>query len=533
MRSAGLVALLALLALLALAAAPAAAADGDATTRPDPPSDRLGWEAGYWHDDPVAVDPSDGLNDTELDRVVARSMARVEYVRGLEFERQVDVTVVSRETYADQVADGYRNVSTGNRLHQDVKYEALFMLGEDESAVDGQRDTTTASTGGFYAPGPDRIVVVSENATAPRMNEITLAQELFHALQYRRFDVGSYEMDTRETHNARDGIVEGDGNYVDYLYEQRCGDVWNGTCLRPAAGGSGGGGGGASPHYGMLYLRFQPYSDGPPFVREIRERGGWAAVNAVYDDPPASTEQTIHPEKYGVDEPRPLTVPDRSSAAWYRPDTGGVRYASFGEAGLFTMFLYPSIESGGRTQLLSLTDFYNFTAAGTLSPVDPFNYTSRYSAGWDGDRLVPYARNDSAATNETGYVWKLAWDTEADAREFVAGYRQLLDYHGAERAGERTWRIPDGDFADAFHVTVTGETVVVTNAPTVAELDDVRSSVTVNRSATPTATTGTPGTTDDVATTPPPTTESPGTPGFGVAAALVALAAAALVGWRR
>ena len=523
MRRLAVLALLAALVLAPLSATPVAAAGADASPPPDPAGDRLGWEAGYWHNESIDVTPEDGLNDTELDTVVARSMARVEYVRDIEFERQVPVEVVSREAYAENVSEQYSNTSTGDRLHQNVKYEALFMRSENHSTVDSQEQTTAASVGGYYDPGEDRIVVVSENESAPQMNEITLAQELFHALQYRHFPVQNYSMTTREAHNAHDGIIEGDGNYVDYLYEQRCGDVWNGTCLRPSGGGSSGGGSGGTPHVGMLYLRYQPYSDGPAFVQAIREEGGWDAVDAVYENPPESTEQTIHPEKYGVDSPTNVSVPDRSTADWYKPETGGVRYASFGEAGLFMMLWYPGYESRLATQIVPYRSFLNFAPGESAPAIDPFNYSANYSAGWDGDRLVPYATNDSAATNETGYVWKLVWDSPAEASEFANGYRRLLAYHGAEQVGGQTWQIPDGGFADAFHLNVTGDTVVITNAPTVDDLSAVRESVTVNKSAvqtTGTEATGTPA-------------SSPGVPGFSVGAVLLAATLAAAAGWRR
>jgi hypothetical protein len=534
------------LALVLPVAAPlSAAGDAPADQRADPPTDRLGWEGGYWHDDPIAVDPSDGLNDTELDRVVSRAMARVEYVRGLEFEERVPVEVISRETYSDRVGEQYSNVSTADRLHQNAKYEALFMLGENESAVSSQQQTTAASVGGFYSPSADQIVIVSENATTPKLNEITLAQELFHALQTRYFDVTEYESPTRELHNARDGIIEGDGNYVDYLYRQRCGDVWNGTCLLPSGEGSGGGGS-ADVNVGLLYLRYQPYSDGPAFVRQIRNESGWAGVNAVYEDPPASTEQVIHPEKYGVDVPTNVSVPDRSGPAWDVIDTSGsVNYASFGEAGLYTMLWYPGYESRLATEIIPYRSFRNFELDEEPPAIDPFNYSHPYTAGWDGDKLVPYATDDSAATNETGYVWKLAWDSDADAREFVGAYERLLQHHGAERVGVDTWRVPDGQFADAFHVSVSGDAVVITNAPTVDDLSAVRSSVTVEETATDTAT-ATPTATPDATTGQGPTTtgtgtdapttggdSSGGTPGFGVAVALLAVALAALAGWRR
>ena len=450
------------------------------TALSDPATDVLGWENGYWHNESIEVTRSDGLNESELGAVVNRSMARVEYVRGIEFERTVPVEIISRAEFRNQTRS--RNTTEANRLHQNVKWEAMFMVNESENAIRTQRSNTGAGVGGYYSPSQDRIVIVSDNETTLELNEITLAQELFHALQEREFNVSSYNQTTVELHNARDGIIEGDGNYVDYRYQQRCEAEWD--CLMPQSGQSGGGSG--DIHLGLYQVRYQPYSDGVVFVRDRYRDGGWDAVNAVYENPPASTEQTIHPERYPSDEPSQITIADRSDDRWRVLQLDhGVNYAEFGEAGLFVMFWYPSyVESQrtGRAQnvVIPYAAHLNRTAAGSLDSLDPFDYDHPVTAGWDGDKLLPYVTDDSAATNETGYVWKTRWDTEGDATEFRDGYVKLLEHHGAERvtdaSGEGTvFRIDEGeDYADAYRVTVSGDTVTITNAPTVEDLSGVR-----------------------------------------------------------
>jgi hypothetical protein len=453
--------------------------DNASTTLSDPATDRLGWENGYWHNESISVTRSDGLNETELGKVVNRSMARVEYVRGLEFERTVPVEIVTRSEFRNQTRS--RNTTEANRLHQNVKWEAMFMVNESTNAIRTQQSNTGAGVGGYYSPGQDRIVIVSDNETSPEMNEITLAQELFHALQEREFNVSRYNQTTVERHNARDGIIEGDGNYVDHRYQQRCEAEWD--CLMPQGGQSAGGG---DIHLGLYQVRFQPYSDGVVFVRDRYRDGGWDAVNAVYENPPASTEQTIHPERYPQDEPSQISIADRSDDRWRVLELGhGVNYAEFGEAGLFVMLWYPSYVETQRTGsarnvVIPYAAHLNFTADRSLDPLDPFNYDHPATAGWDGDKLLPYVTDDSAATNETGYVWKTSWDTERDATEFRDAYVQLLEHHGAERVSDAqgdgtVFRIAEGaEFADAYRVTVTGDTVTITNAPTVEELSGVR-----------------------------------------------------------
>ena len=429
----------------------------------DPAEDRLGWEDGYWYNETLDIDQSDGLNDSELDATVARAMARVEIIRGLEFEHRVPVTVISREEHINRTNEQYQNVSRNASLHQNVKYEATFLMGESTSAIEQQERHQASNVLGYYAPGKDRIVIVSEDTDSPRIDEVTLAQELFHALQEHRYEVSDYEANTEETHNARGGIIEGDANYVDHRYKSR-------FVEDNETGGSGGGG---DANIGLMALRSQPYSDGPVFVNEHYEEGGWEAVNAIYDAPPQSTEQTIHTEKYRTDEPTEVRIDDRSGDAWGVPDLGNesVDYAQFGEAGMYVMLWYPSyVES--REVVIESGHFLDTNG----NELDLYNYDHRYSAGWDGDRLLPYTTDDSAETGETGYVWKSVWDSEAEAEEFLDGYHQLLEHHGAEPVPERpdTYRISEGEFADAFSVEQSGETVVIVNAPTVEQLTEVR-----------------------------------------------------------
>jgi len=446
----------------------------------DPPEDRLGWEAGYWHNESVSVDRSDGLNETELDAVVARSMARVEEVRGLEFEETPPVEVISREAYRERLGDLGEEPTTADRLHQNTKWEATFMINESIDAIGVQERNFAEGTLGLYNRRSEEILIISEDTETPRIDEMTLSHELFHALQDQRFDLSQPEQRTRESDNARSGIVEGDSHYVEHLYEQRCESDWD--CLQPQNEGSGDG----TPdlHVGLWMTSFAPYSEGPEFVQGIHESAGWDAVNEIYENPPGSTEQVIHPDKYPDEDPADVTVEHTPSDGWRVLELdGGVNYASFGEAGLYSMFYYATFERSQETGapspvVVPYQNFLNFEEGSRqLRDVGPYSYDHPVTEGWAGDRLVPYVNDTSAETNETGYVWKTAWDSEDDAREFADGYDRLLAYRGAEPVAghENTYRIPEGgEYADAFYVTRDGTEVVVVNAPTVDDLDGVR-----------------------------------------------------------
>ena len=478
MQRRGLVAL-ALAALLVLAGCSAPAVEpptasapesGEAVAAPnenfdDPDSDVLGWEDGYWHNESISVDQSDGLSDEELRAYVARAMARVEYVRGKEFTQRVPVEVLSREEYRNRSGGGGSSDGPSDyERWNDQVWEAMFVTGESENSGTAISDTRSAAVAGFYSSRDDEIKVITDTPESPTINNATLVHELVHALQDQHYDLTDpkYGGDTQDEQLATDGLIEGDANYVERRYAQRCGGAWECVPTPERAGGGGGGGGGSN--LGILLTIFQPYSDGPVYISDRVDRGGWAAVDDEFESPPVSTEQVIHRTDEG---PVPIEYRDRARNGWETfPDQGVEGSDTLGEASMYVMFWYQARINGADTvDTRSISE--------TESPYDVYNYESDPSAGWGNDRLYPYQQG-SGSSAEYGYVWVTEWDTEADAREFRAAYRAILDAQDAEQRAENTYVIPNGSFEDAFRVTQSGTRVTIVNGPAVEDLDDIR-----------------------------------------------------------
>jgi len=529
--------------------------DGSSTRQesapPDPPADRLGWEAGYWYNESVPATTDDGLNRSEIRAVIARSAARVERIRQLEFERLPEFTFVNRSDYAGVFEEGLAeaDISTADRLHQNTKYEALFMIAEEESYFRVNAQNQGGLAGAFYATqdipavnvSAGTIAIIVRDGERPEsISERTLGHELVHALQNQRFGDSPYwnlSGRTEETYRANQSLIEGDATYVGQTYDLRCGSEW--SCL-PTPESQ------VSPpaNFGLTIYSFAPYGTTGAFVDHVRREYGWAGVNALYrpeESPaaPVSTEQYIHPEKFPDDRPTEVTVEHRTADGWRLLDlpNSSVDYATFGEAGIFAMLIYPSYAARQEVIIPPSPRIDNELVR--------FDFAHPASDGWDGDKLYPYVNDTSAERNETGYVWKVAWDSPEDASEFLDAYRRLLEFHDAERVGERTYRVPEPefgrDFGDAFHLIEDGETTIIVNAPTVEDLSAVRTSVavepqssaettttttaTTTRATTATTETESPGTGDDGTTTDGGTDTTPvAGPGFGTLALLGALA---------
>jgi hypothetical protein len=458
-------------ALDAPAASSTAASGQD--DRPENPSteDTVGYVEGYWYDDRLAVDNQSNavVEEAEIDPVVYRAMARVERIRNMTFEETVSVDVISREEYRTTNGDRFANITSANRLEQNVGYEALFMVDRGTAATDATETLYGGAVKGYYEPQTDEIVIVSESPEAPELDELTLGHELVHALQDQRFNLSRLEGSTQDESLAIDGLVEGDASRVEREYESRCGTDWN--CLTPSDGERS-----QTPdiNWGIYFTVYQPYSDGPDYVNYLRSQGeDWAAVNAAYDDPPRTTSAVIHPGSER--EPATVSVPNRSSGDWrqLRVD-GGVANDTVGEAGMVAMFAADAL-AGNRDAVIEATDLYQSGTRG-------YNYNHSVTNGWAGDELMIYTNDDANATNDSaeaagraGYVWRTQWQSGADTTQFVDGYLQLLGNHGAEPVDGRqdTFVIEDGGYSGAYYLNRSGETLTIVRAPTVDELSAV------------------------------------------------------------
>jgi len=432
------------LLLLAGCTVPAAEVDEGPQPLDD---DQLGYVDGYWYNDSLDIDTSDGLSEEELDAVTKRAMARIEHERGLNFKRTVPVEVISREEFQQ---DGVANRSYSTFDEQ--LWRSTFVVGDDSSVGEEFEALYGASVQGYYTTADDgRIVLVADDPDAVEVDRGTLVHELTHALQDQHFGI-SRETTTRDERLGWLGLLEGEANYMMDIYEERCEAEWE--CIDPAT--SSGGGGQQSFNEGLFLTIFHPYSDGPQFVHELREREGWEGVNAAYEEYPTSTAQVIDPDRYPDDPGEDVEIDDRSDGSWERLGDEEPRSETIGEAGLFAALWYNGVID--RQHIAAASGEYA-----------RYNYAHPITNGWNGDSLVVYEDGD-----EYGHVFQSEWSITDDAEQFAAAYEELLTANAAESVDERTYRVDDDEpFAGAYRVVQDGTTVTVVHAPTVEELEAV------------------------------------------------------------
>jgi parallel beta-helix repeat protein len=432
-------------------------------------NDTIGREGGYRYNATIDVNQSDGLTEEELRAYVYRAIARAEYLRQLEYEESVSLEVVSRAEQ-NRRDEAEPEGSAAAAAWENQLWEATFVVGEDRNATRVVQNESSR-VAGFYNSLADKLVIVSDEDPLT-VSSTTLVHEFVHVLQDQHFDLTDRPRSARteDGSRARSGLVEGDARYVEERFDDLCGVFWD--CLQVDSEEPRGGEVSESRNFALRQMILAPYSDGPGYVAQLRQQGGWEAVNDRYDEMPNTTEQILHSDKRN-EPPIPLSFEDTARGGWEQFDrenlsTSGVNgTTTMGEAGIFTMFWYQGYEYGN--EIIDVQEHLHPNAGSD----DLFNYTSEPSEGWGNDLLVPY-RTETGNETQFGYVWRTAWDTERDARQFRQAYLDLLRGQDAERVGPNTWVVESGPFADAFRVVREGSNVTVVNAPTTEDLADLR-----------------------------------------------------------
>jgi uncharacterized protein DUF955 len=172
----------------------------------------------------------------------------------------------------------------------------------------------------YYDPR-GKVMVVGD-WLPPEQQRAALMHELVHALQDRELPLDSFiapDPGHGDRLLARQALIEGEAVAVsfDLMLKPQGTHIGGLSDLSMAQGlivsNAGGPVVGTAPKFLRELLLF-PYVEGLGFAYQFRKRYPWSDMSAVYRDPPRSTTQILHPEKYldTRENPVPVVIPDLS-----------------------------------------------------------------------------------------------------------------------------------------------------------------------------------------------------------------------------
>jgi len=397
---------------------------------------------------PIAEAPATAVSGQDELLAAADAIgAEMEAIRGLDATQPITDGLMSRSEMAAYMQEELDREYTPQEIENDTRVMAAFdFLPEDYDLRGELLELYSAQVAGFYDDEKNALYVISDTGL-DLLARITLAHELTHALQDERFNLNTFLDEDRMTDDeilARQALAEGDATVAMTAYlmnhladitaedmatleSDEVKDSEQQLAEAPA----------------IIRETFNfPYTYGQTFVSAVQEEG-WDAVDDAYADPPDTTEQILHPDKYFTrHEPQLVALPpltDTLGTGW--------RLADEGVLGEFQMQLY----------LAQQLDQDVATAA---------------SDGWGGDHYAVYVNGDDEVL-----VLSTAWDTPADQDEFIAAYTEYAQAKygqpGEPKGNTILWETP----SQTAYLGWTAERVLIILGPNQATVDKVLSAI--------------------------------------------------------
>lgn len=327
---------------------------------------------------------------------------RIALIRELPFKREVSLADESpKATFEGILADEY---GTQSLVHISRAYKRLGLLPESTDFGAALADYVRLERTFYYEARKDLLVILPDGTQLVQamreepgrnLEQLRVVLALSRALQEQHFQwqgkLNGISLEDRKL--AFRALAVGDTVLVGIAYLQASQQTttpsdsvrtlarWA-TALEKI-----------SSHLPQLLQKklVFPYRDGSQFVQWAHAAKGWTGVNAVFADPPFSTSQILHPEKYYVKRENPLHL--RPSALARQMKESAVVDQTLGEY---------------LVQLLLALNLSRQEA-------------SQIAAAWTGDQLSAYQEGDNLLT-----AWITAWKKDDDARAFYRAYQNLL-----------------------------------------------------------------------------------------------------------
>ena len=335
-------------------------------------------------------------------------LQKVSGILDLKVERPVRKEMTTRKAVQDYLRRQMSRQLPGRELHDlGEALQVLGLLPDGYDLGEGVVDLFSEQVAGFY--DPERGIFYVADWVPPALQVPTLAHELVHALQDQHYDLSRLLRPTpgeQDADMAFQALVEGQGVAVmtEVMAEpmglslqqvgammQALGDPSTMLSASQAMGVESGALRTAPPF--LLSSLMFPYTEGMQFFLAFLADHSWAEAGMLFRDPPASTEEILHPEKYFGGRDRPQAVEAKA--------------------------LEEALPAGWKVFFRERLG--EFTLREMFSMHLERDQAAAAAAGWGSDRTL-IART---ARGERMLLQRSIWDSPQDAREYFAAWVAL------------------------------------------------------------------------------------------------------------
>ncbi len=345
-------------------------------------------------------------------------------ISGMKLKRPVPCDFITREKVNEFLSKRVKEESSPEEIRaEELTLKKFGFVPPDFDLAKSTVDLLTEQAAAFYDYNKKKLFITESNTKEPQ--EPVLAHELSHALADQNFNLSKFISAGRKSDDgstARLAVMEGQATWLMSEFLARK----NGQSLSTSpelvammSGENESGEGGQFPVYDKspLYLRQTlvfPYTKGMLFQDAVIHRDSQAAFAQVFQHPPLSTQQIIHPERYfsGV-KPTDPALPESHLSRHYKGLVGG----SLGEL----------------EHTILLQQYAGKPAAAEIAP------------HWRGCNFE--LREDKKA-GRVVLLYASEWDSEESARRFLSAYREAM---------QKKWKKMTVEAQTADRITGTGD----------------------------------------------------------------------------
>jgi hypothetical protein len=325
-------------------------------------------------------------------------------ITGWKVERKVPAEILRQADFKRMMQDHMKDDSPREVRAEEQTLKMFGLVPPNFNLVGETVDLLSEQAAAFYDYNKKRLFILDSTKDDEEAH-LALVHELAHALADQHHNLGKYMKEGNpddDASTARQAVMEGQATWLSWAYL-----FWTRTGrgeipanrldeLANSAGAEG-------PVYSSapLYIRESlvfPYNRGILFQDAVFRKLGRGAFEEVFDHPPVSTQQILHPDTYFSKLKPDMTEAPTLDAALGKPAAKQFRELADGALGEF--------------DVSALLRQYTEELAGAAE-------AAHFRGG-------SYRLYENKHDKHPVLTFVLDWDSPEAARTFVAMYRQVL-----------------------------------------------------------------------------------------------------------
>jgi hypothetical protein len=357
---------------------------------------------------PIALPPPTKEQKTEFLKTADEMLVEMSKLLSLPILTPLKKSIRSRDEIRSYLLRKMKEDKDADKRYADKKsMEKFGLLPKDYPLDETLVKVLTEQIAGLYDPDGQEFFIADWTSDADQ--RMVMSHELTHALQDQHFHIDKWTDAAKpddDAELARDAVIEGSAiaAMIDYGLRDLGGNIRTAVDIDPTLLM---GDPNSSPELANAPKVIQdelmfPYLAGTTFTQQVlKASNGWPEIHKVFENPPASTQQIMHPDLYlqGIKPPK-ISLPETKGAIpaeWKKLDENNM--GEFGVLEIFKQFL-----SKERAAKLAAT--------------------------WTADR---YALFENPKNKKTLLVFRVRLASEADAARFFGAYSEVLESKYSQR----------------------------------------------------------------------------------------------------